>query len=353
MGVTDTPRGVRPRTLWTAIGVILVCAALAFALWYLSQRRSGPAGVDYRRFQPDSVATVSFAGQFPDDGRRLLERPLGIDGDGDRLYVALADSGTIAVFRYDGSELATLVVPPAEGAPVAYPVDLRIDDDGSLLVVDTSGQRVVRMDARDGNELAVLGAPADDGAVGGRGSSASGRSEGTLIQPTAIEVHEGTVFVADAGDSTVKVYDSGGELVGAIGAGIEPPLTFVSGMRVIDGVLWVSDANAGRAIALDPGSGSMQGSLQRRLDLPRGIAADSAGRIFVVETFGRVVRVFSPEGDRVVDVVGDAGTEGYTRGGALNSPEKVLYDERSNRLYVTDSAAGRVKVYNIRKEDDQ
>ncbi len=327
-------RGIRPRTLWATVASILLTGAVVFAVWHAMRLESPDQGVTFEPFAEGSQATVAYAGQFPPEGSPPLPGPRGIATDGERLYVTLADAGSVGVFGYDGTRVATLAVPPAQDAPVAYPIDVAVLADGRLAVVDTSGSRVVFVDPQNPDADVVTLASTGRAVVG---------------QPTAVEYHDGELYVADASDGSIKIFDDAGAAQRVIAVDLEPRLTYVGGLLAAEGTLWVSDSNAGRVLALDPADGRLLGSLQRRFDLPRGIVIDSAGRVFVAETFGRVVSIFEPDGATVVDTVADARTEGVDRGGFLTAPEAMLWDVANARLYVTDSAEGRVKIYNVRE----
>lgn len=332
-----TTRGVTPASLVRLMLAIILLGIVGFAVWWLT-RPDVPAqddGIVFAAFDKESTATVSFAGSFPPDDRPPMARPLGIDGDGEFLYIAEADSGVVSVREYDGTLIETIAVPAAEGASGFYPVDVAVLPDGTIGVVDTAGSRVVWIDPRQPERFGDIVAATD------------------ARQPTAIASSESEVYVADALSGSIVVFEGGaaaGATLRALGGALEPPLSFVGGLAFESDTLIVSDSNGGRVVVLDAESGEQLRVFQRRLELPRDIAIVLDGDVAVVETFAALVSVFDPTGATRVDTVGDAETEGIADGGTLAAPEGAFWDAAGGRLYVTDAAAGRCRVYNVRKE---
>jgi sugar lactone lactonase YvrE len=311
-----------------AVAVIVAVGLTAWALW-----GDTGTGVEFVDFAEGSTATVGFAGRFPPVGTPALKRPLGMTGDGDRLYIALADAGAIGVFGYDGSFVETLAVPPADGAPVAYPVDVALLTDGRLAVVDTSGTRVItiRTDDPEAGFEPFATSPA-------------------VRQPTAVAASDGVVYIYDAPAGSVRTYAEDGRHLGDLGSDLRPPITFAGGIEVAEDTVWVSDSNAGRVVGLDRANGALRSMVQHRFDLPRGLTIALDGRIFITEAFGQTVGVFDAAGAARLDAVEEGSLEDLLGGGVALSPEDVVWCPRTLRLYVTDSAAGLIKVYNVREE---
>lgn len=325
--------GVSPRRLSLTLLAVAVVAGGALALWLLLLAgRPLEPGIEFADFSADSTATVVFAGEFPPAEHDPLGRPLAIDGDGERMFVAESDPGQISVREYDGALLATFTVAPAAGAAGFFPIDVAVLDDGRLGIVDSAGARVVFVDPDKPDEVETL------------------QQGPAMIQPTSIEASGGVIAVADAGDASVRLYNERGGFERKFGQDLQPRLTFVGGMYLADGIVWVSDSNAGRVVALDIKTGEMLTSLQRRFDLPRGLAPSLEARLAVVDTFARQVVLFDPVAQVVVDIVADEATERFDEGGELAAPESAFWDDAEDRLYVVDPAFGRVKVYGVRLE---
>jgi len=326
-------RTVSARTLWVAIAITFVVGAAVIVL-LLRASDEKPAGrPEFRTLSKDSTATVGYAGAIPSVEESALPRPLGLVGDGSTLYVALADAGAIGVFGYDGSREGTIQVAAAEGAAGSTPVDLALLSDGRLAVVDTAGRRVLLVDPED---------PRARGEEFGGGAG-----PGRILEPTAVEAADGLIYVGDASDGSVREYSEYGDLLRTMS--IDAPLpSFIGGLHASGGRLYVSDSNADRVIIVDLRDARQSGVLQRRLGLPRGVAVTGAGEVMVAETFGRRVSVFDPTGASVIDMFPDSNTADAAQEGMLQSPESLVWDERTARVYVTDAVDGRIKIYNYR-----
>ena len=70
---------------------------------------------------------------------------------------------------------------------------------------------------------------------------------------------------------------------------------------------------------------------------PHGVTVDAEGRVYVVDYFLRKIHVFDPKGKRY-----SAFPE---KKDALLSPIGIAVDDKRGRIYVSDSAAGAVKVF--------
>lgn len=328
--------GISSRALWIAVASIVVASLVVFAaiLMLRNDLALDDGSIGLAGFSENSTATVGFAGQFPSLESPALPEPRGIAGDGERLFVTLAGMGAVGVFGYDGASIATILIPPAEGAPVAYPIDVEVISADRLAVVDTAGGRVLFIDPEDPQ---------------GQSRMLEATGEFSLSQPTAVEFFDGELFVADAIDQAIKVFDADGKPLRVIGRDLTPPLAFIGGIHMGDGLLWVSDSLTGRVLALSPVDGSFVSSLQARFDLPRGIFSAMENKLLVAETFAGTVSVFDLSNGSKLGAIGDPATESLDRGGLMTKPEAVWWDTENSRAYITDSAQGRVKVFNLRE----
>ena len=71
---------------------------------------------------------------------------------------------------------------------------------------------------------------------------------------------------------------------------------------------------------------------------PHGVTVDAEGRVYVVDHFQRKIHVFDPGGKRY--------SVFPEKNGALVSPIGVAVDDKRGRIYVSDSAAGAIKIFN-------
>lgn len=323
-----TARGVRPRDLLAVMGVIVLVAVVAGLVWWFLSRPVGK--VELKKPAGDTTATVTYAGQFPPEGRPRLLNPLGIAIEDERLYVAESDAGQISVFGLSGEEIGAITVPVAAGAPAAYPVDVAVVNAEFLAVVDTASQRVVLLaaDPKATAEPTIVGV-AD--------------KKTAPIQPTAVTAADGEIFVADGAAHDIKVYDSDGVFLRSIGADLTPALTFVGGLCILGDGLYATDSNAGRVLVLDKNTGDQVVVFSDIRALPRGIAQGPDGGLLVVDTFSRKVDITSGDGVRADGIDGSISGDG-----SLGSPRDVAWSAAEARAYVTDATQGVISVYNIR-----
>jgi DNA-binding beta-propeller fold protein YncE len=298
-------------------------------------------------------------------------------------------TGWYLLFRKPITEL----VPPLGGdAPPRYltsvyevnqPMGVAVGVNGErLYVTEGGGEQLTRMFDRLGREIGVLEPPAD----------------GRRHVPVYVAVQPGTgeVWVTDRGAGEIYIYDPEGTylrtftpteeianwqplgiafapdgdvwvtdlsppyhrvevfgLDGTLKRQIGQPETFdFPNMIAFDaaGHAYVTSSNSGRLVILDPATGAevsglSRGSAPGALGLPRGVAIDDAGRLYVVDTTGHTVHLYrvATEGDLRPVHIADFGTEGVDDG-AFTYPNGVAVDDRA-RVYVTDRENNRVQVW--------
>jgi outer membrane protein assembly factor BamB len=314
-----------------AVGVLaLVLALVALgSWWYLTGRNDG--SVPLAAPSADATSTITLAGYFPAQSDAPLKNPLGIAVIGERVFVSESDAGAIREFAANGARRQVITLPRAPGGRAAYPADLAALGDEVLAVVDTASSRVflVSLAAPDAAPL-VVGADAPKTAP---------------RQPTGVARVADGVAVADGSDHLIKVYDSNGSYLRSLGASLVPRLGFVGGMALADGRLYVADSNAGRVVALDPGTGAQVGLLPDRIQLPRGIAGVDGGRILVASTFDRSLVLYGTDAQAKASITQHtANVDALAR---LVLPKAVAWMAPTRRAYVADAGSGRVRVYNV------
>jgi DNA-binding beta-propeller fold protein YncE len=337
--MTDSPaaassgkqRGVSARSLIIAIILLIAVGAMVLlAIWFFTPRDRGLSDdVDFVYLSDDDTATVGFAGSFP-VGSDVLSSPTGMDGDGEYIYVAERDAGWLARFTYGGGLVETIAVPPAEGREIATPISVAAMDDGRVAVVDSASGDVLLLDPDSVQETVRISVGAN------------------LVQPTSVIADGDRLVVAEATTGTFEVFDADGTYIESLGDDLDPPPTFVGGMRIAGPTLYASDSNAGRVLLLNVSTAAQVATLQERLGLPRGIAVDDAGRVIVADAFDSTVLIFDGDDYMPEDAIGDENTRRVEEGGALGSPQGLVWDSQTRLLYVADTAEGKVKVYEVR-----
>jgi sugar lactone lactonase YvrE len=273
-----------------------------------------------------TVAGEGTKGYGGDGGPALqarLHEPHGVALDGaGNLYIC--DSKNNRVRKVDRNGIITTVAGDgaagyggdggaATQAHLADPKQIAIGADRFLYIGDVDNHRVRRLDLVSG----VLTTVAGDG-VAGYGGDGSPAIHARINGHCGVGVAaDGTLYIADQGNHRVRKVDTNGII------------TTVAG--------------TGRA-----GSGGDGGSATRaQLNLPRAVAVDDAGNLFIAEEAGQRVRKVDTRG--VITTVAGTGRAGYSgdagpaTAAQINAARGVALDPHAN-LWIADSFNNRVRM---------
>ncbi len=204
--------------------------------------------------------------------------------------------------------------------------------------------------APDAPRIAFLGAFATPGDVGVSRSTLSriwdlvaGSPPDTLVQPMAVAATAGggRIFIADPGSQMVYLFDRTRGRFERLRRADDQPLPSPVGLALgPDGRLFLTDSQLGGVFTAEPGSSVLHPlALQEELAQPTGIALDpGSGRLFVAETAAHRVSVFDRAG-RLLERIGSRGTGD----GEFNFPTYLWLD--AGRLIVADSLNFRVQLF--------
>ncbi|MEW6477234.1 MAG: NHL repeat-containing protein [Actinomycetota bacterium] len=282
-----------------------------------------------RRVDPGgAVTTLAGTGQaaFSGDGgpatAATLHWPHGVavDPPGAGLYIA--DSANHRIRRVDlASGVITTVAGtgpgfsgdggPAVAARLQDPKAVWVAPSGDLYIADSANERIRRVD-RSGTIVTVAGTGVP-GFSGDGGPATAAQFDGPrgLAGDAA-----GNLYVADDNNHRVRRIDP---------AGIITTL-------------------AGNGTAASAGDGGPAPSAQ--LDHPRGVAVDGRGHVFIAESMSHRVRMVDPGG--IISTVAGCGRSGYGGDGGpatvarLFEPRGVAVDT-AGRLYVADTYNDRIR----------
>jgi len=253
---------------------------------------------------------------------------------------------------------------PAER--LVAPTDVAVAGDNLVFVIDRDVPAVHRFDlaAREHDILGagrlevpaalcwtgdrLLIADAGAGAIlawsGGAGMTrfdrdAPGRPAGLAFVPES-----GRLYVSDLAEGAILAYDAEGRRTGILDAG-EVSLGAPTHLAYHPATgLVVSDALAGRLVRLDPdgrllGTIGAPGDAPGDLALPKGVAVDSQGNIYVVDARFENVQLFDADGHLLMAF----GQEGSGEG-EFWLPAGLCIDPR-DRIWVADTYNCRVQVF--------
>ncbi len=329
-----------------------------------------------------NIATVAGTGApgFSGDGNPAVDaglnhpRDVAPDGSGN-LYIA--DTGNHRMRKVDAAtgNIATVAGTGTSGfsgdggtaiaAQLNLPYGLVLDGLGNLYIVDTDNSRIRKVDAVTGNIAAVAG----DGTSGYAGDGGPA-TEAWLRAPLGVTADgSGNLYVADTNNSRIRKIDAAGNITtvagGAIGDGgpaTAAQLTIPRGVAADgSGNLYIADTNNERIRKVDAATGNIatvagtgeQGysgdngaATAAQLSYPTGVEADRSGNLYIADAFNFRIRKVDAEGN-IATVAGDgtggfSGDSGPATAAQLNVPYGVAPDGAGN-LYIADTDNHRIR----------
>lgn len=307
----DPPRFFYERTLYGSISVRPEDANRALRQLLTGEGEKGGEGLakpyavavyQGRVFVTDSVQR--FVNVFDIPGRRFyrigdggpgeLSKPMGLDVDrSGNVYVADAAARAIVVFDKNGKYLRKI-----GGAKwITRLSSVTVDPKGDrMYVVDIGGvgsrdHRVRVFDPVNGRHLFDFGK--------------RGPGNGEFNFPYDVAVgKEGRLYVVDAGNFRVQIFDRDGKYIKSFGKAGRQPGNFARPKEIAtdpEGNVYVVDAAFGNFQIFDP-EGELLMFIGRHTDkdtpagyrLPSGISVDEDGRVYFVDQWYRKVDVFRP-----------------------------------------------------------
>ena len=280
------------------------------------------------------VSTVAGTGVggFAGDGGLAIEAELSGPVDvlcdtGGNVYIA--ERSNYRIRRVDTAGIITTVAGngtygfsgdngPANKAALTIPYGLASDGQGNLYVADFSNRRVRKIDSR-GIITTVAG-------TGTRGYSGDGgpATRAELHSPSDVEVdEEGNLYIADYGNSVVRMVDTQGIITTIVGDGFR-------GFR----------GDGGPAV-------------EARLDFPFRVALDTAGNLLVLDTGNNRLRRVDTLTGIIETVAGDGFKASTGDGGpgteaSLFSPSAVAVDQFNYAYIGTKEGTSAPWSYNNR-----
>jgi uncharacterized protein (TIGR03437 family) len=310
--------------------------------------------------------TVGFSGDGGPATSAQLSAPVGIAiGGGGNLFIADANNNRIRRFSTDGT-IATVAGSgtvgfsgdggPATNAQLNQPSAVTVGAGNNLYIADTQNQRIRRV-----SPAGVITTVAGNGTAGFAGDGGFATSA-QLYFPLGIAVDaSGNVFIP--GYSRVRKVTPAGAILAVAGngmandsgdggpatsAGVKDPIDVAIdavGNLYIAGSGRIRKVSAGGTITTVAGNGSGYSgdggpATSAELDAPQGVATDSAGNLYIADTFNYRVRKVSSGG--TISTVAGVGTAGYLgdHGPAISAYLSSIYDvavDKAGNLYISES----------------
>lgn len=318
--LAGNPRALRLAVTAVASALVLLVALL---VWYLL------TGKPLTQL-PGINVPVPPTYQFSING---LSRPQGVavDEADNRLYVTQsAGDRTVMVFDLQGHALSSLVAP----------------DDGKdhspLYVAIDPVTKDVYVSDRGANAIYVYN-------VGGTFQQEIKPDGIDFMGTLAIAIDKNQdIFVADAASDPQRVVEFKPDGTKVAVFGETAGLNFPNGLAVqSDGSLLVADSGNSRVLVFEP-NGTLRGALARgdmdaALGMPRGLAVNAKGTVYVVDTVNQVVRVFAGNPGKLPEYSTSFGEMGQLDG-QFSYPNGIAVDGKG-RVYVVDRENGRLQVW--------
>ncbi len=254
----------------------------------------------------------------------------------------LSTSGTLTVFAGAGyfsyDEPGVPSNGPALSTPLGNPTGLAVDTQGNIYIAD-AGNGVVRVVDTAGNMKTVAGnhLPCGGGNCGDGGAATLAR----LNDPQGVAVDAGlNVYIADTGDNRVRC------VLGQVGGCGDVQHKYAVGTII-------NFAGSTVACASPTSScGDGHSAKSANLDSPMGIVLDGSGNLYIADTFDNRIRVVNSKG--IISTIAGNGTMcsppsatcgdgGSATQANLALPRAVAVD-KLGQVYIADTRDNRVRI---------
>lgn len=289
-----------------------------------------------QKFSPSGQFLAKFGSLGTGNGKFLGPNGIAIDESG---AIWVCDAVKVERFTPQGQFIERVGTAGSGPGQLSGPNSLDVDPEGNVLVAEATNDRVSVFDG-DGDFLRTIGS--------------AGTGPGQFANPAEVNVDPyGNVWVADNQANRVQLFNLDGDYLatfGGPGAGIGQFSLDLSAGLLADGSgrIWVSDPGHDRVqrwrvppyTPTYAASFGEEGEGEGEFDHPADIAIDSAGDLWVLDTYNYRVQHFDPEGD----YLGSFGTLGSANG-QLYAPTAIAIDPQDN-LWVADTGNDRIQKFN-------
>jgi uncharacterized protein (TIGR03437 family) len=353
------PGGIISTVVGPNIGIPVAIAVDVASTLYVAE-----LGADVRSYTVAGVWTNVALLSAPHD--------LAVDLNGvlyiaDGTYIRKVTNGQMQTVAGDGYLHAIGDGGRATDALLSQPSAIALNGAGSLYIADTGTQRV-----RQVLPTGVIQTLAGTGVTGNFADNVAA-SGAMLNLPAGVALDTvGDVLIADTGNERIRQVGADGfirTLVGnggsSLGAeGMPPAQTPLSSPSSVctgrGGTLFVVDTGNNRVLQAAPqplvvtaagngapgGAGDGESARLAQLNLPSACARDSAGDLFIADTWNHRIRKVDPSG--TISTVAGTGTVGFSGDGGpataagIYAPRGVVVDDEGD-IYIADTGNNRIR----------
>jgi hypothetical protein len=237
---------------------------------------------------------------------------------------------------------------PASTTALDLPMSTALDASNNIYFMDQANQLIRRIDAASGTVTSVAGRPDSAGFSGDGGPATAARMNQRIDQAAfpggrVIMAPNGDLYFADSNNHRVRKVEAATGIITTYAGSGPVPVDYDP----------AAAPDSTYLPAYFPGAFSGDGgpATQARLNYPTDLALDSAGNLYIADTFNHCIRKVDTSG-MISTFVGAGGIQGSAGDGAartsalLDRPYGVAFDAQDN-LYVVDTHNHVIRV--IRK----